>query len=206
MKAFSPLTPSSWTLQAVAKRFFLAIIATIALVVQNLTAYSRSALINAAVKRYIDSAALLCEPGPIRTGYDFIRLAARFTHGSRLTDGTVNEYVSAVLFPGRSEPFTTSVTEVNMFLGLLNAAVLAGAAEAPVVGHALEYLPRDVVQYLPSSEMDRLLLTVDDIKAKLLKNRAWDCSARDQHNAMQAVHIAATTVGEVTLTMPTPKK
>ncbi len=114
-------------------------------------------------------------------------------------DGTVNEYVSAVLFPGRGEPLTTSDTEVNMYLGLLNTAVLAGAAEAPVVGHALEYLPPNVVQYLPNSEMDRLLLTMDDIKVKLLKNRAWDCSVRDQHNAMQAVHVAAATVGEVTL-------
>ncbi len=118
----------------------------------------------------------------------------------------MNEYVSTVLFPGHGKPFSTSVTEVNMYLGLLNAAVLAGAAEAPVVSHVLEYLPRDMAQYFPSGEMDRQRLTMDDIKVKLLKNRAWDCSARDQHNAMQAVHIAATTVGEVTLTMPTPKK
>ncbi len=113
-------------------------------------------------------------------------------------DCTVNEYGSVVLFPGHGKLFLSSITEVNMYLSLLNPAVLAGTAEAPVVSHILMYLPHDVVQYLPSGKVDCKRLTMANIKDKLLKDHSWDCSMRDQCNAMQAVHIATATVEEVT--------
>ncbi len=97
-------TESAWP-----KRVFLAIIATISTIINLIdSAFSYTALLTAAVKKYVDPGSLRNYPERVRTGYDLIRMMAYFVRGSALTRTTVNDFAKAVHWPSNAMPHTAA--------------------------------------------------------------------------------------------------
>ncbi len=109
----------------VSRRVFLAIIATAAHVIDALSAFSRVELLNALLERYVDTDSYLCYGEKVHTGFDFIRMLARFARGAAATSTTVMEFAFAVHWPGTSESYKSNISMLSSYMGLLRAAVLA---------------------------------------------------------------------------------